>query len=266
MAEEKQNVDQSPDVEVKEEVEESKEITETKQSPLSRVSGKGGVPLGFENMDMQTDIQMPRIAILQGLSAMAMEGKAPAGKIVNVITKEVYGDELIFIPLFLFKSRAKFRQGEGLVCSSRDALSCSFSLDGEHAIGEDCMQCEDSKWPDKSEGDKLGGPPCSLVYNYPVLNCGNLKQFPASISLMRTAVKGARILNSILRFTGEDFFSSRCRMTTQLQRGDKGDYYTPIFELIGKASDEEYALAKKFYMSLQGKIIEVELEEETPEY
>ena len=249
-------------------VEKKKDLEKKEPTLPTRVSGKDGTALGFENMDMETDIQMPRVAILQGLSEMVQEKKAESGKIVNAITKEIYGDELIFIPLFLFKSRCKFELGTGLVCSSRDALTCSFNSDGEHEIGDDCLSCEDAKWPErgKMEDTELGGPACSMVYNYPVLNCTNIHQFPVSISLMRTATKGARKLNSLLRYTGEDFFSTKVKMTTQMQKGSKGIYYVPVFEIAGRASDEEYTIAKSAFKLLRGKVIEVKMEEEAPNF
>jgi hypothetical protein len=239
------------------------EIVKEKEQPLSRVSGKDGMPLGFDQMDKQADVQMPRLAILQGLSKIVMDGKATVGKIANALTKEVYGDEFNFIPLFLFKTRAKFTTGKGLVCSSRNAFTCSFNNDETHEMGDDCLACSDAIWT--KENQKANGPACSLVYNYPVLNAANLKQFPVSISLMRTALKPGKQLNSMLLFTGEDFFSSKIRLTTEQKKGEKGIYFLPVVAMLGKVTDEEYIIAKKWFEVLHKKTIEVDLQEEAPE-
>lgn len=238
------------------------ELKEKKDNLPARTSGEGGVPAGFEGIDKQQDIVMPRLAILQGLSKMVVDGKATVGKIANALTKEVYGDEFIFIPIFLFKTRAKFSQGKGLVCMSGDAITCSFNNDETHEPEEDCLACEDGKWT--KENQKESGPPCSLVYNYPVLNVANLKQFPVSISLMRTSIKAAKQFNSMLLFTGEDTFASRVKLTTEKKDGKKGVYFSPVFEMAGKATDEEYAIAKKWFATLKKKTIKVNLEEEAP--
>ena len=238
------------------------ELEEKKDNLPLRVSGKDGAPQGFEDMDKQQDVIMPRLAILQGLSKLVMDGKATVGKIANALTKEIYGDEFIFISLFLFKTRAKFVQGKGLVCMSRDALTCSFNNEETHDPEDDCLSCPDGQWTKENQKDT--GPQCSLVYNYPVLNVNNLKQFPVSISLMRTSIKAAKQLNSMLLFTGEDLFASKIRLTTEKKEGEKGIYFAPVFEMAGKASDEEYALAKKWFETLRKKTIEVDLREEAP--
>jgi len=244
---------------------ESKSLQEKKETPLARTSGEGGVALGGEDVDMKSDIQMPRLAILQGLSKMVMDGKSPAGYIANALTKEVFGKEFTFIPLFLFKTRAMFGEGRALVCSSRDAKICSFNSDGTHEPEEDCFECPDSKWPPKDAPNADKGPPCSLVYNYPVLNADNLKQFPVSISLMRTALKAGKALNSILMMSNEDWFSTKIKMTVTQKDSPKGTYFSPEFEVAGRTTDEEYALAKECFKRLRGKVIEVDLTVEAPE-
>ena len=242
--------------------EEKKDIVPGQDNVPARISGKDGMPLGFEDMDKQQDVVMPRLAILQGLSKLVMDGNAPVGKVANALTKEIYGDEFTFIPLFLFKTRAKFVQGKGLVCMSRDAMVCSFNNEDTHEQGEDCLACPDAQW--SKENQKDTGPACSLVYNYPVLNVSNMKQFPVSISLMRTSIKAAKQLNSMLLFTGEDLFSSKIKLTTEKIPGEKGIYFGPMFEMAGKASDEEYAIAKKWFDTLRKKSIDVDLQEEAP--
>ena len=246
----------------KEKEDKGKELEEKKDNLPMRTSGEGGAPAGFDGIDKQQDIVMPRLVILQGLSKMVIDGKATVGKIANALTKEVYGDEFIFIPIFLFKTRAKFSQGQGLVCMSRDALICSFNNDETHDPDDDCLACSDGKWTKENQKDT--GPECSLVYNYPVLNVANLKQFPVSISLMRTSIKPAKQLNSMLLFTGEDAFASKVKLTTEKKDGKKGVYFSPVFEMAGKATDEEYAIAKKWFGTLKKKTIEVNLEEEAP--
>ena len=70
---------------------------------LARISGKDGKMAGTEGIDMQEDIIMPRVAILQGLSQMVVDGKGKMGDLADSLSKENLGQEIIFIPLFLFK-------------------------------------------------------------------------------------------------------------------------------------------------------------------
>ena len=253
--------------EVKEEVkEESKELAPKGESAL-RISGKGGTALGFEDVDLQ-DIQLPRVAVLQGLSKLVTEGDGKPGQLANSLTKEIYGEELTFIPLFAFKSRVKFQLAKGAVCMSLNALKCSYNTDGVHQMSDDCLDCEDILWPADSEGAKEG-PPCSLVYNFPVLNADNLKEFPVSISCMRTGTKAAKKLLSMAAITGEDFFARKYRMITKKASSEKGEYFVAEFEVAGKVSDEEYASAQKWFKTLRQKTLSVDLtdhsnEEEAP--
>jgi len=254
-------------------VEEGKETEivdkkDTAVAPVSRVSGKNGRAAGSENIDIDKDIKMPRVAVLQGLSQLVSDGKATPGKLANSITKEIYGDELIFIPLFLFKTRARFKIGEGLICFSRDAISCQFcNCPESHMEGYDCLTCDQGVWPTKQqmlENPALSGPDCNLVYNYPVLNAKNLKQFPVSISLMRSASKSAKDLNSMLVYTGEDFFSSKIKMTVKKQENDKGTFFIPQFEMVGRCTDDEFLFAKNWYGKIRHKTIDINLEDEAP--
>ena len=245
---------------------ESKELASKGESAL-RISGKGGTALGFEDVDMQ-DIQLPRVAVLQGLSKLVTEGEGKVGQLANSLTKEIYGESLTFIPLFAFKSRVKFQLAKGAVCMSLNALKCSYNTDGVHKMGDDCLDCEDILWPTDSEGAKEG-PPCSLVYNFPVLNADNLKEFPVSISCMRTGTKAAKKLLSMAAITGEDFFARKYRMITKKASSDKGEYFVAEFEVAGKVSDEEYASAQKWFKTLRQKTLSVDLtdhssEEEAP--
>ena len=252
----------------KEEVQEEELLVKQAPSevaPVSRVSGTGGRAAGAEDIDMDQDVKMPRIAILQGLSQMVSDGKGTPGKLANAVTKELFGDEFIFIPLFLFKTRARFELKSGMICMSRDTLNCTYcNCPEDHGEGHDCLSCEQSKWPDRKLHPEASGPDCSLVYNYPVLNAGNIKGFPMSISLMRTSVKAAKDLNSMLVFTGEDFFSSKIKMSVKKTDGEKGTYFSPVFEMVGKATDEEYEYAKSVYAKLRHKTIDVDLAAEAP--
>jgi len=251
--------------EVKEEVgvgegnpkEEPKELTTTEDSAVTRVSGDSGAALGFEDVDMQ-DVQLPRVSVLQGLSKLVTEGSGKVGQLANSLTKEIYGEELMFIPLFAFKSRVKFQLAKGAVCMSLNALKCSYNTDGTHPIGADCLGCVDNQWPADGEAAKQG-PPCSLVYNFPVLNADNLKEFPVSISCMRTSTKAAKKLISMARITGEDFFARKYRMITKKSSSDKGEYFVSEFELVGKVTDEEYKSALGWFKTLRQKSLSVDL-------
>jgi len=224
---------------------------------IPRISGERNMPAGFDEIE-EGDIKLPRLSILQGLSEVVIDGKAKMGQLGNSLTKEIYGDEVDFIPLFMFKTRARFDVERGLVMMSRDNKTVTMAID-EFAeyLGKPIEEVPGAAW----DGDQP--PSFSVVYNFPVLLVGKLNQFPVSLSLMRTAVKTAKELLSMARFSGEDMFARVYTLRSEITKGEKGTYAVPIIDFKRRCEDEEYAVAKKFFDMLyrRKEDIEVELEE-----
>jgi len=240
--------------------EETKDLAKTEPMYPARVSGKDGKARGFEDVDVQRDIIMPRVAILQSTSQMVIDGLGRLGELADSLSKENFGSEFTFIPIYHFPTRCKFDIEKGLVCQSRDGLTCTMNSDGKHDLGQQCINCEDAQWPAE------GGPDCSLVYNFPALNAVNLVAFPIAISLMKTSSKAGKKLISLAFRSGEDMFSRKYKLYTKKETNDKGTYAVADVELVGRASDEEYAVAKKFYEMLKQRRVDVDLDGEAPKF
>lgn len=222
-------------------MEKDKEVAKQEQGGaiVPRISGVGDMPAGGEEVD-QGDLKMPRLAIQQGLSELVNDGKARMGDLAHSITHEVYGQELQIIPLFMFKSRAQFEAGRGLVMMSRDNQTVTMGLDEfEQYIGKAIEEVPGSEWEGKEP------PKFSLVYNFPVLIAGRLKEFPVSLSLMKTATKAAKDFISMCQFSGEDWFARVYTLKTKQEKGEKGTYAVPVIEYLRRCNDEEYLIAKK---------------------
>jgi len=243
---------------VKKEKDQSQELEIKETEKGLRASGNKNTPAGFDSVE-DGDIKMPRLAILQGLSQLCVDGKAKMGQLANSLTKEIYGEEIEFIPLFMFKTRAMFEQGKGLVMMSRDNLIVTMT-DDEHAeyMGKPVEEVPGAAW----NGNEP--PTFNLVYNFPVLLVGNLRQFPVALSLMKTAVKPAKELLSMARFSGEDMFARVYSIKSKTEKNEKGTYCVPVIEFKRRCTDEEYVIAKRFFDSLyrRKEDISVDLEEE----
>jgi len=226
---------------------------------VPRLSGDQNLPAGFDEVDKE-DLKIPRLAILQGLSQIVVEGKARMGQLANSLTKEVFSESVEFIPLFMFKTRAKFEKGRGLVMFSRDNVTVTMAIE-EFAEYQDrpVEEVPGANW----EGDN--SPTFNLVYNFPVLLVGRLNEFPISISLMKTATKAAKGLLSMARFSGEDMFARVYTIKTKIEQNENGTYAVPVLELARRATDEEYIAASKCFNEWyrRKKDISVDLEEET---
>lgn len=239
-----------------------KELEEQKPAGLpARVSGKDGTVAGMEDIDPKEDIIMPRVAILQGLSEMVTEGKGVMGDLADSLSRENLGKELIFIPLFLFKTRVMFEVGEGLVMMSRDNLTVTMAVEKyTDKIGKPCNELPESQWNGKE------APLLSKVFNFPALNVAKMNEFPISVSFLRTGMKAGKTLASLVVRGGEDIFARKYKLTTSIEKNDKGTYAVPHVELAGRCTDEEYAIAKKWYQTLRVKSIDVDMEKEQPKF
>ncbi len=239
-----------------------KELEEKKDAGLpARISGKDGQIAGMEDIDIKEDVIMPRVAILQGLSEMVTDGKGVMGDLADSLSKENLGKELIFIPLFLFKTRVMFEVGEGLVMMSRDNLTISMAVEKYNdCIGKTCDELPESQWQGK-EAPKL-----SKVFNFPALNVAKMNEFPISVSFLRTGMKAGKTLASLVVRGAEDIFARKYKLTTTIEKNDKGTYAVPHVELAGRCSDEEYAIAKKWYQTLRVKSIDVDMKQEQPNF
>lgn len=226
-----------------------------------RISGEKNLPAGFDEIE-EGDIKMPRLSILQGLSEIVVDGKAKMGQLANSLTKEVYGDAADFIPLFMFKTRARFDLERGLVMMSRDNVTVTLARDEfEKFIGKPIEEVPGAEWDGKKP------PTFSIVYNFPLILADRPFHFPISLSLMKTGVKSAKELISMARFSGEDMFARVYTIKSEIVKNEKGTYAVPIIDFKRRCTDEEYMVAKKFFDMLyrRKKDISVELEEEPGE-
>jgi len=225
---------------------------------VPRVSGTKSTPAGFDEFE-QGDLKIPRLAILQALSEIVIEGKAKMGEIANSLTKELVPQPVEFIPLFMFKTRARFEMGRGLVMLSRDNLTVTMGLD-EFAQYQNkpVEEVPGAAW----EGNTP--PKFNLVYNFPCLLTTKINEFPISLSLMKSATDAAKALCSMARFSGEDMFARVYTLKTKVEKNDKGTFAVPVIEFARRCTDQEYAVASKCFNDWYKRKsdIAVDLEEE----
>jgi len=258
MVEEAEKKDEGKE-EVKKEV--PAETAGTEVDTSNRVSGEGGIAAGIEDADMKEDILMPRVAILQGLSDLVTQGKGAAGDLADSLSGEILGKEITFIPLFLFKTRVAFEVGEGLVMMSRNGLTITQAAEKyKDRVGQPCDDVPESQW------DGSTPPLLSKVLNFPVLLNGKVNEMPICASFLRTGMKAGKILTSLIARSGEDAFARKYKLSTKMDTNAKGTYAVPVIELVGPCSDKEYAAAKKWHARLREKTIDVDMENQGPNF
>ena len=241
--------------------EETKDLQTTEAGSVARRVGSNGVARGFDDMD-ESDIKMPRLAILQPTSQLVTEGKGRIGDFANSVTKEIIGQKetgVEFIPIFMFKTRVRFEQGKGLVLSSRDNLLVTFAAEGfEQYMGKPVSEVPGAEWDGKNP------PTFHEVYNYLVSLPSSITSFPICLSLMRTGAAAAKDLNSMARSFNEDFFHRVYRITCGIESNAKGTFAVPAIMPVRRSTDTEYKIASDFFEALHHKRdkIDVNLEEE----
>ena len=241
---------------------ESKELEKQQGGAIvPRISGEKNLPAGFDELE-EGDIKMSRLSIGQGLSQVVIDGKAKMGDVYQTITNEVFGESVELIPLFMFKTRARFDTERGLVMMSRDNETVTMAIDElAEYLGKPVEEVPGSAWDGKTP------PSFSVVYNFPVLLASHLMSFPISLSLMKTAVKPAKEFLSMARYSGEDMFARVYTLKSEIVKGTKGTYALPVIEFSRRCTDEEYGRAKAVFDKLyrRKKDIAVELEDEKTE-
>lgn len=137
---------------------------------------------GLQNVN-ESDLLVPRLQIAAGTSKQIMKGNEKhiqglqVGEIFNTVTKEVYGDSVLVIPVWFSKNRILFDKDWKIECSSPD---------GEKGgkITPVCADCDYSKW---GSGENDVGFACTEFRNFAVLVVSEGSSHLASVSFKSTS-------------------------------------------------------------------------------
>jgi hypothetical protein len=214
------------------------EIVRANQAGLAQIEQipdylKGLAKDGLEEMGRE-DFVLPRIAIAQTLSP-AINKKKPgfisglsAGQMYNTVTREIYGEEVLFVAVLFSKARIYFEdinKGGGIICQSTNALN------GGRLCPQSCDQCEHSRFgPD---GD---APDCNKFMNYPgfVLDpkAHTIKGM-AAVSMKSTAITVAKNWNSLIRLANLPTYGKVYKISVVEDSRDSNDFWNYKVEPVG---------------------------------
>jgi len=188
---------------------------------------------GQENVGID-DLSIPRLDLVQALSPQRkktapeyIEG-AEEGILFNNVTEELYGNSVIFVPVYFRK--------EWLIWKDRAAGG---GFGGAHqSLGDARAECDrlGPEW-DVSE----------TAMHFGLVVVDDKVKDEVVISMSRSKLKASRQLNTLCKMVGGDRFSSKYSVTSAEVNGDKGDYYNYIIKRIGYVSEEVYKRAEKLY-------------------
>lgn len=198
---------------------------------LKKGTGKGNENVGID------DIIIPRLDVIQSMSPARkksdpayIEG-AEEGLLFNNITRELYGDSVLVIPIFykmeylIFKDRDKGGGFRGVFGSMKEAQGHLATLEDEI---DDCTILDTAQH-------------FCLV----VKDDGTTEE--VAMSMSKSKMKTSRKLNSLVRIAGGDRFSRVYEIKTHEEKTDLGDYYNYDVKPAGFPSEPLYEKALKLY-------------------
>lgn len=194
-----------------------------------------GTNRGAENMDI-ADIAIPRLEIVQGLSpalkpndAGYIEG-AKLGDLDNSVTRQLYGREVMIIPVFYTKQWLVWKdqkKGGGFAGAYDDIQAAEAAMDSRGLKEEDGWAVIDTP-------------------QYLCLLLGDKVQ-EVMVSMPRTKAKVARQWNAMMRLAEGDMFSRVYQIGTVEEKKDNNTFYNFTVKMLGFPSKALYESASALY-------------------
>ncbi len=214
-----------------------------------------GAPLGAERIG-PSDIALARFQLAQETTRAAkkqnteryIEGLEP-GLFYNTMTKQIFGNEVFFIPLLKWNKRARmpevFTGSGGPLCRSENGII------GVGDPGGTCRKCDYAKWVD-------GEPPlCSDIMAYHVLPLPERDYVPTSDDwcvwgAQRSGMNAGKMLNRLylMRDNAPDLFGCVFKATSFWDTKQKQPCWVPRIDNAEWVTRDQYMFARNFFRSV----------------
>ena len=206
---------------------------------LAQIKGnRGNEQVGTE------DLIIPRLEIVQALSP-CLKKTDPAyiegcdqGMLFNNLTRELYGDEVLVMPIYfrkeflLWVDRTKSDGAGGFRGSYPTAAAAQEKKDELTDEGEQHLQIVDT------------------AQQFSLIVHSNARTEDIVVSMAKSKMKVSRRWNSLIRLATGDRFSRVYKITTVEEQGKKGTYYNYAVDVAGFPSKQLYDIALEKYKSI----------------
>lgn len=211
----------------------------SKEVAKKETAGALAIPDAFKKKGTDTsmidksDIMIPRLLVMQGLSEFVADEKAQMGDIVNSVSVEVLGGKskgVRFIPLSHFKTVAYYRvekEGEAPVYDRTEAWSAQ-----KHTNLE---------WEQVIDGKKYIVNQCLNFYVMLEKDMDDPSAFPYLLTFRRTSYKnGKKLINHFMQMDmmGVEPWFGVLELTSQKQSNDSGTFYVFDVRPVGQSKAE----------------------------
>lgn len=233
-------------------IEKALERVDDRPEFLAKITGPNR---GMEEADAK-DLTLPRLGLCQSGTPQRKKAnpnfieELEEGEFFNSLTKEIYGETIEFVPLFMYKSRIKFKDfedGGGIDCQAVNGKT-----GGRHS--KVCAECVFANF-----GEEGAAPECDLIYNYPsLILSGKRPKELVVVSLKSTAIKIARQLNTLIEIRNADTFAGKYKFTSQDAKAKGNDFKSLTVENAGWVDGPTFKVAESTWAGLRGKKIQVD--------
>ena len=246
----------------------TKQLATTADKSLQEIP-EGGVFPGLENVE-QDMLIIPRIKLVQSISAEVMENDTKPGSFVNSVLKDVIaeskgkdGAALKFIPVdFSGRTRILFKDlddGGGILCRSENFYKGIGTPGGICCKDEKNPVCKHAQWTDTAE--KRMSPECTAFYNFFVMVAGYSSIVPLVLSFSKSNYPIGRKLINLLKFSNTFLWNSLYELKSKYKEDGEFKYFAMDVVPSGKPSEEETDAAKKFHYMLKSMEVVITDEE-----
>lgn len=209
-------------------------VTGDRPSYLDPESRQGSEDVGID------DIALPRIEVLQALSPQIKRTDpkyipgAEQGMIFNTISGELYGNEIVFVPIIFRK--------EWIVWQTRDAGGGFVGTFPSEEEAEAAREALDN--PDDHETNLH-----AVNFVFIIRDGGALEE--AVFSWSRSKLKVSRKLNAMVQMGAGDRFSRAYRCRAIEEKGKKGEYFSYDIKPLGYVTEAVYRKAQELFNAIK---------------
>lgn len=229
--------------------------------------------LGVEGMS-SSDMEVPRLILLQALSPEVSEGDEKPGQFFHSILEESLGNELRIIPIFADIKYILWRprhEGGGILARADDGVHWT-PPNAEFDVKPYKDQPKTVKWKTKSTvqasgldawgssdpSDPNSQPAATKMWNFVVVLPDFPEMGPMVLTLQRGAASVGKNLTGKIKMSGLPSFGQIFTMSVKKEDTGSGPYFAPSFTKSGLVeSEEEYLQHKAMYESFKSMGLQI---------
>jgi len=200
----------------------------------------------------QDEIGVPRLSLMQPVSDLVSEGKAKPGTFRLNLVDEYEADSLDVMIVTITKGRAYFEDKE-IKCRSFDQVTSDRKLSSR--VQDKCEGCPLTAWTEDEGGVTLP-PKCAATYNLFLVDITDPESDSYGTPFWFTVSKGAikpfkaQALSKIYVRKPRIAYAWKIRLSCSMEKGVKGNYYVPQWEILGFVSKTEFEAAREKYLPM----------------